>query len=215
MQLHNYWRSTSSYRARLLLNLKGLAYDYVPVDIPAGAQHGAAYRRISPNGFVPTLVDGEIVVQQTVAIAEYLEEAYPAPPLFPADIAGRNRVREFILSVAGDVQPRNQKRVRDYIAARFSHEVLVEWFRHWSAEGIAILEALAATNRPPGRFFHGDAPGAAECFLVPQLFNLRLRDVDLSAAPTLMAIDEACRDLPEFTAALPENQPDVAPDTRY
>jgi maleylacetoacetate isomerase len=215
LQLHNYWRSTSSYRARLLLTVKGLPYDYVPVNIKEHEQHGEAYRRISPNGFVPTLVDGDLAVGQTVNIAEYLDETYPDNPLFPRDPAGKVRVRGFVNSCIGDVQPRTQKRVREYIDERFSRDVLIEWYQFWSAEGLSILENLAVQHRPNGAFFHGDTPGAADCFLVAQLYNWRRRDVDLSAAPTLLSIESACLDLPAFIAADPENQPDVGQDDRY
>ena len=215
LRLHNYWRSTSSHRARLMLNVKGLDYDYAPVDIPAGEQHGEAYRRISPNGFVPVLVDGGTAIRQTLSIMEYLDETYPERPLVPQDRDGRLRVRGFVHSVAGDVQGRTQKRVRDYLEARFSREILVEWFHYWSAESLAILENLAADARPAGRFFHGDAPTAADCFLVAQLYNWRRREVDFTAAPTLLRIEEACLARPEFQAAAPENQPDMAPDPRY
>lgn len=215
LKLYNYWRSTSSYRVRLLLNLKDVAWEYVPVNIPAGEQHGAAYRKISPNGFVPVLVDGDTVIRQTVLIVEYLDKAYPENPLVPVDEAGRRRVMEFLLSVTGDVQGRTQKRVRDYIEEKFSRDVLREWFDFWSAEGLAILEALAVADRPSGRFFHGDAPGAADAFLVAQLVNYRERGIDLSKAPTLMSIGDACAKLDAFEDAEPKNQPDYAPDPRF
>ena len=215
LQLYNYWRSTSSHRARLMLNLKGLDYAYVPVDIPAGEQHGEAYRRLSPNGFVPVLADRGIVVRQTLSIMDYLDERFPDIPLVPRDEAGRLRVRGFVYSLAGDVQGRTQKRVRDYLETRFSRDILVEWFHYWSAESVAILECLAAEDRPPGRYFHGDSPTAADCFLVAQLYNWRRRDVDLTVAPTLLKIEQACLDRPDFEAGAPENQPDMAPDPRY
>ena len=215
LKLYNYWRSTSSYRVRLLLNLKGVAWEYVPVNILEGEQHGEAYRKISPNGFVPVLVDGDTVVRQTVLMVEYLDRAYPENPLVPQDAAGRLRVMEFLLSVTGDVQGRTQKRVRDYIEEKFSREVLRDWFDFWSAEGLAILEALAVQDRPPGRYFHGDTPGAADAFLVAQLDNYRGRNVGLSAAPTLVAIAEECAKLDAFEQAKPENQPDYAPDPRF
>lgn len=215
LQLYNYWRSTSSHRARLMLNVKGLDYDYVPVNIPAGEQHGDAYRRLSPNGFVPILVDKGTVIRQTLSIMEYLDERYPDRPLVPRDDEGRLRVRGFVYSVAGDVQGRTQKRVRDYLETRFSRDTLVEWFQFWSAESVAILERLAAEDRPAGRFFHGDAPTAADCFLVAQLYNWRRREVDLTVAPTLLTIEQACLNQPEFEAGVPENQPDMAPDPRY
>ena len=215
LKLYNYWRSTSSYRVRLLLNLKGVPWKYVPVNILEGEQHGAAYRKISPNGFVPVLVDGDAVVRQTVLMVDYLDRTYPDNPLVPADDAGRRRVMEFLLSVTGDVQGRTQKRVRDYIEENYSRDMLRSWFDFWSAEGLAIMEGLARQDRPPGRYFHGDTPGAADAFLVAQLVNYRGRSVDFSSAPTLLAIEEACAKLDAFEQAKPEHQPDVAPDPRF
>ena len=215
LELHNYWRSTSSYRTRILLNLKGVPWTYVPVNISAGEQHGDAYRRISPNGFVPVLVDGATVIRQTVLIAEYLDRTYPQNPLVPADDAGRQRVMEFLLSLTGDVQGRTQKRVRDYIEAHFSLDVLRDWFDHWSAEGLAILEALARQDRPPGRFFHGDTPGAADAFLVAQLFNYGQRGVSFDNVPALVSIADHCAALDAFKKAKPENQSDYAEDVRF
>ena len=215
LKLYNYWRSTSSYRVRLLLNLKGVPWQYVPVNILEGEQHGEAYRKISPNGFVPVLVDGDTVIRQTVLIVEHLDRTYPDNPLVPADDAGWRRVMEFLLSVTGDVQGRTQKRVRDYIEATFSRDVLRDWFDFWSVEGVAILEALAAQDRPPGRYFHGDTPGAVDAFLVAQLVNYRGRGMDLSAAPALLSIEEACAKLDAFKDAEPQRQPDYAPDPRF
>ena len=215
LKLYNYWRSTSSYRVRLLLNLKGVPWEYVPVNILEGEQHGEAYRKISPKGFVPVLVDGDTVIRQTVLIVEHLDRTYPENPLVPTDDAGWRRVMEFLLSVTGDVQGRTQKRVRDYIEETFSREILRDWFDFWSAEGLAILEALAVQDRPPGRYFHGDTPGAADAFLVARLVNYRGRGVDFSAAPTLLSIEEACAELDAFKNAEPQRQPDYAPDPRF
>lgn len=215
LKLYNYWRSTSSYRTRIFLNLKGVDWEYVPVDIAAGEQHGEAYRKISPNGFVPVLMDGDKVIRQTVLIVEYLDKTYPDNPLVPTDDAGRVRVMEFLLSLTGDVQGRTQKRVRDYLEENFSRDVLRDWFDFWSAEGLGILEALAVKDLPPGRFFHGDTPGAADAFLVAQMFNYGQRGVDLSIVPTLLSIQKECFKLEAFEKAKPENQPDYASDPRF
>ena len=215
LKLYNYWRSTSSYRTRIFLNLKGVDWEYVPININAGEQHGEAYRKISPNGFVPVLVDGDKIIRQTVLIVEYLDKTYPDNPLVPVDDAGRNRVMEFLLSLTGDVQGRTQKRVRDYIEEHLSRDALRDWFDFWSAEGLRILEALAVRDRPSGRFFHGDTPGAADAFLVAQLFNYGQRGVDLSIVPTLCSIQEECFKLKAFEKAKPENQPDFALDPRF
>lgn len=215
LKLHNYWRSTSSYRTRILLNLKGVPWEYVPVNIAAGEQHGEAYRKISPNGFVPVLVDGATVIRQTVLIVDYLDKTYPENPLLPVDDAGRRRVMELLLSLTGDVQGRTQKRVRDYIEEHFSRDALRNWFDYWSAEGLAILEALATRDRPPGKFLHGDRPGAGDAFLVAQLHNYGQRGIDFSNVPTLASIGEECAKLDAFEKAKPENQPDRAPDSRF
>ena len=215
LKLYNYWRSTSSYRTRILLNLKGVDWEYVPVNILKGEQHGEAYRKVSPNGFVPVLVDGDLVVRQTVMMVDYLDRTYPESPLVPTDEAGRMRVMEFLLSLTGDVQGRTQKRVRDYIEEHMSRDVLENWFAYWAREGLSILEKLAVQNRPAGRFFHGDTPGAADAFIVAQLFNFGSRATDMSVAPTLLAIAEECAKLEAFQKALPEVQPDYAADPRF
>lgn len=215
LKLYNYWRSTSSYRSRILLNLKGVPWEYVPVNILAGEQHGEAYRKVSPNGFVPVLVDGDTVVRQTVQVVDYLDRKYPQNPLVPTDEPGRLRVMEFLLSLTGDVQGRTQKRVRDYIEQHMSREALVQWFDYWSAEGLRILENLANENRPQGRFFHGDTPTAADAFLVAQVVNYGSRIGEIDHAPTLMSIVAECNKLDAFKKAMPKAQPDYAPDPRF
>ncbi len=216
LKLYSYWRSTSSYRARIFCNLKQVPWEYVPVNILVHEQHGEAYRKISPNGFIPVLVDGDTIVRQTVLMVDYLDKTYPElPPLIPKDPLGERRVRELMLSLTGDVQGRTQKRVRDYIQEKFSLEVLREWFDFWSTEGISILENLAATDRPPGKFFHGDTPGAADAFIVAQIHNYGQRGIDFSKAPTLLSIKKECDKLEAFEKAKPENQPDYALDPRF
>jgi len=215
MQLYNYWRSTSSYRIRIALALKGLEYEYVPVNLAKGEQHGAAYRQIHPDGQAPSLVDGGVTVYQTAAIVEYLEEAYPDPPLFPKDAQGRARVRGFILSCVAEMQGRTGRRVRDHVADRYGMDELKAWYAHWAGLNLELLEKLAAGHPDTGDFFHGREPGAADCFLVPAMFNFRLRDTDFSEAPTLVRIEKNCLAHPAFAAAAPENQPDVATDNRF
>jgi len=216
LKLYSYWRSTSSYRARIFMNLKQVPWEYVPINILVHEQHGEAYRKISPNGFIPVLVDGDTIVRQTVLMVDYMDKTYPDQPLLvPKDPLGERRVREFMLSLTGDVQGRTQKRVRDYIQENFSLDVLKEWFDFWSTEGISILEALAATDRPPGKFFHGDTPGAADAFLVAQIRNYGQRGIDFSKSPTLLSIEAECAKLEAFENAKPENQPDCAPDPRF
>jgi maleylacetoacetate isomerase len=215
MQLYSYWRSTSSYRIRIALALKRLEYEYISVNLNNGEQHDPAYRKIHSDGQVPSLVDGETIIHQTAGIVEYLEEVYPDPSLFPENAAGRARVRGFILACVAEMQGRTGRRVRDYLLERYGMDDLKEWYGHWAVRNLELLEKLVAGHPDTGKFFHGDQPGAADCFLVPALYNLRLRETNLDQAPTLVRIEQNCLTHPAFKAAAPENQIDVAPDTRY
>jgi len=214
MQLFNYWRSTSSYRIRIALALKGLDYEYIPVNLNKNEQHGLVYRKIHPDGQIPTLVDGDMVVIQTAAIVEYLEEVYPSPPLFPKDAMGRARVRGFICTCISEFQGRTGRRVRDHLRDRYGDDHVTEWVAYWAGCHLELLENLVADHPDTGKFFHGDAPGAADCFLVPALYNLGLRNIKLDSFPTLCRIEKNCLAHPAFIAAAPNNQPDVEPDTR-
>lgn len=210
MKLYSYFRSSASYRVRIALALKGLAYEQVPVELRQGEQRRPEYRAVNPQGLVPALVDGNHLLTQSLAIIEYLEETHPQPPLLPRDAAARARVRAFAYAIACDIQPINNLRVTRYLHGTLSQsdEAIAAWSRHWIETTLAALEATAAGA---GRFCHGDTPGLAEICLVPQLFNARRLGCDLSAYPTLVRVDEACRALPEFIRAAPENQPDAAP----
>lgn len=213
MQLYSYFRSSAAYRVRIALNLKGLPYETVPVHLlkDGGQQLAPAYRKLNPSALVPTLVDGDLALGQSLAIIEYLEETHPQPPLLPSDPAGRARVRAIAQGIACDLHPLNNLRVLKYL----KHEMKVEeevknaWYRHWVQVGLDSLEAMLADSPQTGRFCHGDAPTLADLCLVPQLYNARRFDCDLSGVPTLARIDEACRALPAFEAAAPEKQPDA------
>jgi maleylacetoacetate isomerase len=213
MRLYSSHGSSASFRARIALRLKGIEFEYVPVRLgwKAGEQDGAAYRKLNPQGKVPLLVDGEVSIAQTVAIVEYLEEVKPEPPLMPRDAAGRARVRRLSLIVACEVQPMNNTRVERYLVqvVGLGEEQMKAWRRRWIEEGFDAVEALLG-ERETGRFCHGDEPGMADCFLVPQVLKAEQPGVELELGrwPRIEGIYRRCMELPAFVESLPVNQPD-------
>jgi len=213
MQLYSYFRSSAAYRVRIALNLKGLSYEYLGVHLlkDGGQQLSESYRALNPTALVPTLVDGDAIIGQSLAIVEYLDETHPQPALLPADPAGRARVRAIAQTIACDTHPLNNLRVLKYL----KHELHVDedaknaWYRHWVGLGLGAVEAMLAGSPATGRFCHGDAPGLADLCLVPQVANARRFDCDLSAVPTVLRIDAACRELQAFDLAAPAKQPDA------
>ncbi|MEW6372967.1 MAG: maleylacetoacetate isomerase [Pseudomonadota bacterium] len=213
MKLHTYYRSSASYRVRIALNLKGLDAEehYVHLSKNGGEQFGAAFDSLNPQHLLPVLEDEGLVLPQSLAIIEYLDETRPAAPLLPSDARGRARVRALSQAIAADIHPLNNLRVLKYLA----EELQVDpdrknaWYRHWVGLGLAALERQLAGDPATGRFSHGDTPTMLDCCLVPQLYNARRFECELSAYPTLLAIDERCAQLPAFAAARPEAQPDA------
>src|SRR5690606_6749265 len=212
MQLYSYFRSSAAYRVRIALNIKGIAYEYLGVHLlkDGGQQLSDGYRALNPSALVPTLVDADVTLGQSLAIIEYLDETHPQPPLLPADAAGRARVRAIAQAIACDTHPLNNLRVLKYLKRNLqvSDDAKNEWYRHWVGLGLAALESMLADSSSTGRYCHGDTPGLADACLVPQVYNARRFDCDLSAFPTVVRIDEACRELPAFDLAQPEKQPD-------
>lgn len=215
MKLYSYWRSSSAYRVRIGLHLKGLAFDYVPVDLstPDGEHHAPDYAAVNPQQLVPTLVDGDTVIAQSLAILEYLEERFPAPALLPGDSAARARARQLALIIAADLQPLNNLRVLRYLEAdcALGNAVRRLWYRHWLKLGLEAAEALAD---PAGPYALGDAVSLADLVVVPQLYNARRYDFPLDAYPRLRRAAAACMALDAFECACPERQPDAPPDVR-
>lgn len=213
MRLYTYFRSSAAYRVRIGLGLKGLPYEAVPVHLlrGGGEQLQAAYRALNPAGLVPALDDGAILTQ-SLAILEYLEETHPATALMPADPLGRARVRALAQTVACDIHPIGNLRVLKYLTGTLnvSEADKLAWSQHWIMEGFAALEALLAGAADIGRFCHGDTPTLADCCLVPQVFNARRFEVDLTPSPTIMAVDAACATVPAFIEAHPARQADAA-----
>ena len=212
LRLYSFWRSSSAWRVRIALGLKGLGYQYVAVDLGAGEQWSEAQKARNPSHQVPVL-EVEAAGQplrrlvQSMAIIEWLDEVHPAPPLLPPTADGRARVRALAEHVNSGIQPLQNalvlKRLRDKVPGWDR-----EWARQAIAEGLAALE-LAVGGGGAGRFCHGDAPGLADCYLVPQLYSARRFGVDLAGLPRLLRIEAACAPLPAFQAAHPDRQPDA------
>lgn len=210
--LYDYWRSSASYRVRIALNLKGVAYEGRAIDLTTGAQRGDAHRARNPQGLVPALelADGTILTQ-SLAIVDWLDATYPEPPLIPADPMARARVLAQALVIAADIHPIDNLRVLDRLTGQFGADQAARdaWYAHWVVEGLGALEAMCADL--PGPFLGGDAPGVADLCLVPQLYNARRFAVPLDAYPRLLAADAAANALPAFAAAAPERVRPVTP----
>ena len=205
VRLHDYWRSSASYRVRIALHLKGIEFERAPVDLLASAQKQDEYRALNPQGFVPTLeIDGQRIVQ-SLAIFHYLEATRPSPPLVPADPGDRAHVIALASVVASDIHPLNNLRVLKHLVRELGVDEASKsaWIARWIGEGFAALEALAAPKA--GRFLFGDEPGLADIFLVPQVYNARRFDVDLGAFPLLTRVDAEAKELPPFAAAHPDS----------
>ncbi len=213
MRLFTYFRSSAAFRVRIALNLKGLAWDAVPVHLArdGGEQHRPEYRALNPAGLVPALDDDGLLLTQSLAIIEYLEETRPVPPLLPADPAGRARVRAIAQAIACDIHPINNLRVLQYLTRELgaSEAQKSAWYRHWVELGLAAVESQLAAHPATGSFCHGESPTLADCCLVPQVFNARRFDCDLSAMPVVRRIVAHCETLPAFQAAAPQAQADA------
>ncbi len=212
MKLYNYFRSSASYRVRIALNLKGLDYEYLSIHLTRGGgeQFAPGFQALNPQALVPALQDGAHTLTQSLAIIEYLEETRPQPRLLPADPVARARVRSLALAIACEIHPLNNLRVLNYLTKTLgvSEDAKVAWYRHWVAVGLEAVEAQVAAG-PAGQFCVGDTPGLADCCLVPQLFNARRFGCDLTAYPTLLAIEKNCDALEAFQRAAPGKQPDA------
>lgn len=212
MKLYSYFRSSAAYRVRIALNLKGLAYDIVPVHLlkDGGQQFAESYTAVNPSHLIPTLVDGDMAVGQSLAILDYLDEVHPQPPLLPADAAGRARVRAIAQNIACDIHPLNNLRVLKYLKNEFKLDEAARnsWYKHWVTLGFGAIESLLANDPETDRFCHGSQPGYADVCLVPQVFNARRMGCDLTAFPTIVRIDAACAELDAFCDAAPDSQPD-------
>lgn len=207
MRLYSYWRSLATYRVRIALNLKGLAVEDTYVDVLGGEQHGE-YRRVNPMGAVPALVvpgpDGDVVLTQSLAILEWLEEAHPAPPLLPAGALARARVRALCAMTAADTHPLVVPRVQSVLEAHGLDEAQrMAWNAHWFRLGLGAYESQVG----PGPFVAGDAPGMADACLASHVTGAERFGVDMQPFPNVRRIHGACMAMPEFSSAHPLRQP--------
>jgi maleylpyruvate isomerase len=209
--LHNYFRSSTSVRVRAALNIKGKAFDYVPLSLLKGEHRNSDHLALNPSGLVPTLVTDHGPLPQSLAILEWLDETCPEPPLLPPDTWGRARVRSLAQIVALDIHPVNNLRILQSLETMFgaTAEDKAAWFAKWAYAGMAALEARLSREPETGRFCHGDTPTIADLCLFAQVLNNHRFGVTLDDYPTISRIQEACLAVPEIEAAAPAHQPDA------
>jgi len=212
MKIHNYFRSGTSHRLRIVLNLKGLDWDYVAVDLRAEEHFDAAFKALNPQGFVPTLVDGDLVLTQSPAIIEWLEERYPTPPLLPANPNDRARVRALAALVGCDIHPLNNRRVLEYLRQTLhcDETAVLDWCGEWIKRGFDALEQMLADDAARGSFCFGHKPTLADAYLVAQVESARRFKVNMDLYPLISSIDRACGDIDEFRRSAPAVQPDAS-----
>ncbi len=212
MKLYNFWRSGTSHRTRIALNLKGLSTEYVAVHLGKEEHLKDAFKVVNPQQLVPALDTGSEVLIQSPAILEWLEEQYPTPALLPQDASGRARVRALAAIVGCDIHPINNRRILETLRKQFGadDDAINAWCGTWISAGFDAYEALLAADTQRGRFSYGDAPTLADCYLIPQVESARRFKVDLTKWPLIMAVEKACMELEAFQKAAPKEQPDAA-----
>ena len=210
MKLHNYFRSSASWRVRIALAIKGLDYDYVPVHLVSRQHLADDFSALSASRLVPLLEEGDARLTQSLAIIEYLEETHPQPPLLPADPLGRARVRAIAQDIACEIHPLNNLRVLRYLVhdLKLSEDDKTRWIRHWVETGLEAVERMLAAQ--PARFCHGDTPTLADCTLVPQIYNAQRFECRTGHVPQVMRVFEACMQLDAFAKTQPSACPDAA-----
>jgi maleylacetoacetate isomerase len=209
MKLYSFFNSSTSFRVRIALALKGLPYEHAGVNLRAGGQGSAEYRELSPAAIVPTLVDGDTVLTQSLAIIDYLDHVHPEPRLIPEAPLERARVLEIAQTIACEIHPINNLRVLKYLATTLAVKETDKsaWYRHWVEEGLAAVESLLA-RLPASDYCVGKVPTLADCCLVPQVANALRMECDLSRFPRIRAVYGHCMAHPAFVQAAPANQPD-------
>jgi len=212
MKLYTFFRSSAAFRMRIALNCKGLAYEPRIVSLPKDEHKASSYLSVNPQGLVPALEDGGKTYVQSLAMMEYLEEAYPQPPLLPVGADHRAYVRAVAQIIACEIHPLNNLRTLRYVKKRFGldDDGVNVWYRHWIAEGLAGLEAFLARCGKTGKYSYRDQVTVADCCLVPQVFNAQRYACELAPYPTVMAIFGQCMKLDAFIDAQPNRQPDAA-----
>jgi maleylpyruvate isomerase len=212
IKLYNYFRSSASFRVRIALEIKGLPYDYAPVHLLKGEQLAPDFVKLNPDALVPVLCDGNDVLNQSLAIVEYLEETHPEPTLLPGSPSNRAHIRAIALAIACEIHPLNNPRVLKYLKNTFNVEedARNDWYRHWVRLGFAALETRLSQSPLTGAYCVGDTPTLADLCLVPQVFNGKRFDVAVEDYPTLARIFAHCMEQEAFQRAAPAAQPDAA-----
>jgi maleylacetoacetate isomerase len=207
---YGYFRSSSAYRCRIAFNLKGVPYEFVPVHLRHGEQKKPDYTALNPQALVPAMTSGELVLTQSLAIVEWLDETQEGPALLPEEPDLRAQVRAFAQIIACDIHPLQNLRVLNYLKSELGHDqgVADAWCRRWIGDGLAACEEILEREPDRGRFCFGDEPGLADICLVPQVFSADRFGVDLSAMPRVREVHSACEKLPAFADAHPAKQPD-------
>lgn len=211
MKLYNFFRSSAAFRVRIALNLKGVEYERVAKAFAKNEHRAADYLALNPQGLIPALaVDGD-VISQSLAIIEYLNDVYPQPPLLPTDPLARAHVRSMALAIACDIHPLNNLRVLNYLRQQLGQndDGVNTWYRHWVSEGFRGLELQVAKYSSAQRYCFDDSLSLADVYLVPQMYNARRFETDLTPFPKLVAISTHLESLPAFADAKPEAQPDA------
>ncbi|NWO02706.1 MAG: maleylacetoacetate isomerase [Idiomarinaceae bacterium] len=211
MKLYGYWRSSASYRVRIALNLKGLAYEYEPVHLvkDGGQQHSEAYRKLNPARLVPTFIDGDVRLNQSLAIIEYLEECYPDTPLLPSAPTDKAKARALAYDLACELQPVTNLRVLQYLTGELncSDEQRSAWIANWVEKSFTAFEQRLTEYA--GDYCYGNSVTLADICLIPQVYNAQRFNLDLTSYPTLMAVHERLQALDAVQQARPENQADA------
>jgi maleylacetoacetate isomerase len=213
MKLYTFFRSSASYRVRIALNLKGIDYEQAPIHLRRGGgeQLQPFYKAVNPQALVPALEDNGLILTQSLAIIEYLDEKYRDPPLLPKDPADKALVRSMALVIACEVHPIQNLRVLNYIKDAYSQtdEQVNRWSQHWINLGLTALEQMIVAQPKRGQFCFGNRPTVADICVVPQLGNARRYGCDLSQYPAILGVEKACMALAAFANAAPEKQPDA------
>jgi maleylacetoacetate isomerase len=211
MKLHTYFRSSASYRVRIALAYKGLAHDAAYVSLPKKEHLSEAFRTVNAQALVPALEEGGRVLIQSLAIMEYLDETHPEPPLLPKQALDRAYARAAAQIVACEIHPLNNLRTLRYVkqSYKLDDEGVNVWYRHWIADGFAMLEGYLARERRAGRYCYGDMVTIADCCLVPQVFNAQRYECDLAPYPTVMRVFGECMKLDAFASTQPSKQADA------
>ena len=211
MKLYGYWRSSAAYRVRIALNLKAIGYESIAVHLVknGGEQNAVGYRQLNPNQLVPTLVDGEVTLNQSLAIIDYLDAKYPQPALYPKTIEDRAKVQALALDIACEIHPVNNLRVQNYLiqSCDISEQQKLQWSHHWMAKGLSAIEKKL--SKTADRYCFGKEVTVADITLVPQVYNAKRFKLDMTPYPLISSITEQCNQLAAFKLALPENQSDA------